>query len=102
MEYRTPRSQFIGQNRTTAKLYKLEEKAGEAIRAVAEERRRVAPIEGDDGSVRALYRIVLPQVLLDLFERYETGTALCAARAFVASTEEKARPGRDCTEYVGA
>lgn len=77
--YVKPESVYVPSQRETAKLYDLETKLHEAVRACAEEWLRL----DERDLVKDFYKVGVPQTLFDLLLGYDRNAAHLAAIAYL-------------------
>ena len=73
-----PQRTFISAGKTSERLYKLEDKRSEAIKACAEEWAKLMKVPED-----RYWEQTLPQALFDTLESYEVAAAAIAAEQFL-------------------
>lgn len=82
--YRSPVPLRIGREPGTEGLYAAEHKVHERLQDVGEEWKRVT-----GNTEFKFFQEVLPQVLFDLLDSYDTKAAYTAAKAYIKHVEDK-------------
>lgn len=88
--YRMPTGGFIARGRVTEKLYRLEEKAADAIKASAVELHRLSTTPTvktvDAVAVRSTstyWKLAMPETIFSVLDSFQTECAILAAIAFL-------------------
>jgi polysaccharide pyruvyl transferase WcaK-like protein len=92
MEYRIPGKMRIARDQNSRRLYRLEERRNDVIKQCAIEWIKVASeqfpyieqmIERCPDDLQKLYKVAMPQQLLDILDSYDLQAAKLAAESFL-------------------